>query len=118
MKPSSRMRGQCMLCHIRIQAKNLLLLVYPAELGTLPLHKLLWLEPQSDLLFRAFNSIRAVADITADIDGKVTTDGARSGGEWVGGTEDNTAGLDDVAALPDHGGDWAGVHVCVIERSV
>jgi hypothetical protein len=30
----------------------------------------------------------------------------------MGGTEGRTAaGLDGVAALPDHGADWAGVHV-------
>lgn len=43
--------------------------------------------------------------------GKVTTDGAGGGGKRVGGTEDDTAGLDGVTALPDHGADGAGSHV-------
>jgi hypothetical protein len=49
-------------------------------------------------------------------DGEVTTDGARGRGEGVGGTEDGTAGLDDVAALPDHGADGAAAHVCGREK--
>jgi hypothetical protein len=40
-----------------------------------------------------------------------TTDGTWGGGQWVGGTEENTAGLDGITALPDHGADWARVHV-------
>jgi hypothetical protein len=43
--------------------------------------------------------------------GEVTTDGARLRGEWVGGTEDLAAGLDDLTALPDHGADGAAAHV-------
>jgi hypothetical protein len=43
--------------------------------------------------------------------GEVTTDGARGGGKRVGGTEDDTAGLDGVTALPDHGADGARGHV-------
>jgi hypothetical protein len=43
--------------------------------------------------------------------GEVTTDGARGGGKGVGGTEKDTAGLDGVTALPDHGADGAGGHV-------
>ena len=43
--------------------------------------------------------------------GEVTTDGAGLGRKRVGGTEDDTAGLDGVAALPDHGADGAGGHV-------
>jgi hypothetical protein len=44
-------------------------------------------------------------------DGEVTTNGARLGSQGVSGTEDHTAGLDNLTALPDHGADWAGVHV-------
>lgn len=53
-----------------------------------------------------------MADVAADVDGVVTTDGARGGGKGVGGTEDGTAGLDGITALPDHGADGARVHVC------
>ena len=43
--------------------------------------------------------------------GEVTTDGARGGGKGVGGTKEDTAGLDGVTALPDHGADGTGGHV-------
>jgi hypothetical protein len=43
---------------------------------------------------------------------EVTTDGARGRSKGVGGTEDGAAGLDGVAAFPDHGADGAGAHVC------
>jgi len=43
--------------------------------------------------------------------GEVTTNGTRGRGEGVGGSEEDTAGLDGVAALPDHGADGAGGHV-------
>lgn len=61
--------------------------------------------------------IRAQRDIRRNFgwdtyDGVVTTDGARLGGERVGGTEDLAAGLDGVTALPDHGADGAAAHVC------
>jgi hypothetical protein len=42
---------------------------------------------------------------------KVTTDGARLGRKRVGGAKKDTAGLDGVTALPDHGADGAGRHV-------
>jgi hypothetical protein len=88
------------------------LLVDPVVLGRLPGVDLLWLEPKSNLLLCAVNGVRAVADVAADINGEVTTDGAWSGGSWVGGTEEDTASLDGVTAFPDHGADWAGSHVC------
>jgi hypothetical protein len=44
-------------------------------------------------------------------DGVVTTDSTGGGGQGVGGTEDGTAGLDDVLTLPDHGADGAAQHV-------
>lgn len=73
------------------------------------------------LLLGGLNSVGAVADVAADVDGKVTADGARSRGERVGGawesvtskdvrkchkvvailikrTEHDTAGLNDVLA--------------------
>jgi len=45
--------------------------------------------------------------------GIVTTDGAWSGSERVGGTKDGTSCLHSVTAFPDHGADWAAFHVCV-----
>ena len=64
------------------------LLVDPVMLGRLPALKLLRLEPQSDLLLGALDSIRAVADVATDINGVVTANGTRVGGKRVGGTED------------------------------
>lgn len=45
-------------------------------------------------------------------DGVVTTDGTGGGGQGVGGTEEDTAGLDGILALPDHSADGAAQHVC------
>lgn len=95
--------------------KSSLVLVDPGLLGGLPGLDLLWLEPESNLLLGVLDRVGAVADVASDIDGVVTTDGAWGGGQWVGGTEENAAGLDGVLALPDHGADWARVHVwCVL----
>lgn len=88
------------------------LLVDPVVLGRLPGVDLLWLEPKSDLLLCTVNGVGAVADVAADIDGKITTDGTWGGGSWVGGTEEDTAGLDGVTTFPDHSADWARGHVC------
>lgn len=52
-----------------------------------------------------------MADVAADVDGKVTSDGAWGRGQGVGGSEESSALLDDVLALPDHSGDWARAHV-------
>ena len=117
-----------------------LLLVDPVVGGLLPALELLRLEPESNLLLGRLDGVRAVADVAADVlrrthslarlnlktkwqaatpaprkgstyNGEVTTDGTRLGRKRVGGTEDDTAGLDGVAALPDHGADGAGGHV-------
>lgn len=44
-------------------------------------------------------------------DGEVTTDGTGGGSQGVGGTEEDTAGLDGVLTLPDHSADGAAQHV-------
>lgn len=62
----------------------------------------------SGLIRMSQDGIRASGET---YNGVVTTDGAWLGSQRVGGTEDDTAGLDDVTALPDHGADWAGTHV-------
>lgn len=67
---------------------NLGLLVDPVELGSLPADELTLLEPESNLLLGVLDAVGAVADVAADVDGEVTTDGAGGGGEGVGGTED------------------------------
>lgn len=113
-----------------------LFLVDPVVLALLPGLDLALLEPESNLLLGVFDGVGAVADVAADIllhllaslleatpaydvghkrlctyDGEVTTDGARLGGERVGGTEDLAASLDGITALPDHGADGAAAHV-------
>lgn len=67
---------------------NLGLLVDPVELGSLVGDKVTLGEPESNLLLGVLDGVGAVADVAADIDGEVTTDGARGGGKGVGGTED------------------------------
>jgi hypothetical protein len=65
------------------------LLVDPVELGSLVADDVTLLEPESDLLLGVLDGVGAVADVAADIDGEVTTDGARGGGSGVGGTQDD-----------------------------
>lgn len=64
------------------------LLVDPASLGALPVNDLAILEPESDLLLGVLDAVGAVANVAADIDGEVTTDGARGGGKGVGGAKE------------------------------
>jgi len=90
---------------------HLCLLIDPIELSRLVRLNLLRLEPEGDLLLRALNTVRAVADVAADIDGIVTTDGTRGGGKRVGSAEDAAAGLASIAALPDHGDNGTAEHV-------
>lgn len=40
-------------------------------------------------------------DVTANIDTEVTTDGARGGGQGVGGTDEETRGSNDALTLPN-----------------
>lgn len=104
----------CVDCQLYIYKllKHLRLLVDPVVLGGLPGVELVLLEPESDLLLGVLDGVGTVADVTADVNGEVTTNGARGGGGGVGGTEEGTAGLDGITALPDHGADGARVHVC------
>lgn len=64
------------------------LLVDPARLGARPVLDLAVLEPESDLLLGVLDAVGAVADVAADINGEVTTDGAGEGGKGVGSTEE------------------------------
>jgi hypothetical protein len=63
--------------------------VDPFLLVLLIRHDLLLLEPQVNLLFRALDAVRAVADVATHIDGIVTTDGPGSRCERVGGSENH-----------------------------
>jgi hypothetical protein len=92
--------------------KLLSLLINPVELSWLPLVDLLLLEPERNLLLCVLDAVTAVADVAANVDGEVATDGAWQAVLGVGGTEDGTAGLDGITTFPDHGANWAGGHVC------
>lgn len=70
-------------------AGNLCLLVEPVKLGGLVADELLILEPEGNLLLGVLDAVGAVADVAADIDGEVTTDGAGGRGQGVGGTEED-----------------------------
>lgn len=72
-------------CHI---TDDLSLLVDPVELGGLPGDDLTLLEPESNLLLGVLDGVGTVADVAADVDGEVTTDGTGRRGKGVGGTED------------------------------
>lgn len=52
-----------------------------------------------------------MADVAAHANSHVTTDGARHSSSGVGRPEEDTAGLDGVLALPDHGDDGPGGEV-------
>lgn len=67
---------------------HLSLLIDPVELGLLVADNITLLEPESNLLLGVLDGVGAVADVAADIDGEVTTDGAGGGGKGVGSTED------------------------------
>ncbi len=107
-----------------------LFLIDPVVLSTLPALDLAVFEPESDLLLGVLDAVGAVADVAADIDGIVTTDGTWLGGERVGGTEEDcsyqynedgsvwvglgkhtTASLDGITTFPDHGADGSAAHI-------
>jgi len=90
----------------------ILLFVDPSLLSAGPGGNLVlaW-EPEGNLLFGTVDGVRTVAHVAANVNGIIEADGAWSRGKWVGGTEDEAASLDDLAALPDHGDNWARGHV-------
>lgn len=79
--------------------------------GGLPVGKVGFGEPEADLVLGRFDGVRSVADVTANIDGEVSSDGAREGSEGVGLAKHLSALLDDVLAFPNHGDNGAGEHV-------
>lgn len=52
-----------------------------------------------------------MADVATNIDGKVTTDGARSRGQGVGSSKDGATSLDDILTLPNGSNDRTRGHV-------
>jgi len=74
--------------HLWFSLRHLWLLIDPVELGSLVAVDLIGLEPQSDLLLGVLDAVGTVADVATNINGIITTDGARSGSKRVGGTKD------------------------------
>lgn len=52
-----------------------------------------------------------MADVSANSDGKVSSDGTWGRGQWVGSTKQGSSSLDGIGSLPYHGTDRSGIHV-------
>lgn len=52
-----------------------------------------------------------MADVSSDLEGVVSSDGAWSGVLWLGLSEKDSSSLDGVGSLPDHLADWTHLHV-------
>ncbi len=74
-----------------LNSNRLSLLVDPVELGSLPGDGAVG-EPVGNLLLGVLDGVGAVADVAADIQGEVATDGAGGRGQGVGGTEESWSG--------------------------
>jgi len=92
-------------------AAGFFFLVDPVVRAGLPAHQLLWLEPQADLLLGTLYRVTAVADVPADLDAEIPSDGAWFGLSGVGLTQHHSASFHCTLALPNHGNYWARVHV-------
>jgi len=77
----------------------------------LPRDELIFLEPEVDFGVGGLHGVRAVDDVTADIDAKVASDGAWGRVARVGLAEHDPTGLDNVQTLPDHRKNRPGSHV-------
>lgn len=55
-----------------------------------------------------------MANVSADINTEVASDGARVGVKRLGGAEHLSAGQDDVVALPDHAANWT--RCCILDK--
>ena len=75
--------------HLISHSTVLCLLVDPLKLRSLVADNIALLEPERNLLLGVLDAVGAVADVAADIDGKVTTDGAGGGGKGVGCAEES-----------------------------
>jgi len=80
-------------------------------LAVLVLDDLSPIKPQSDLLLSVLNAVGSVADIAADVNGKITTDGTRSRCKGVGCTKESAASLDSITTFPHHCADGPAQHV-------
>merc|ERR1719244_1993050 len=90
----------------------LIVSVHPVSIGRLPVTKILGVrEPESDLVVGGVYSVTAMDDVTTDLDTKISSDGARLAVSGISFPQHNSAGLDSVLTLPDHGDNRATSHV-------
>ena len=82
-------------------------LVDPRAGVRFPRAKFRVLEPKFDFGISGFNSVRAMDNVSANIDAVVTTDSAWFRVEWLGGTEHFATSEHGIVTLPDHGANWA-----------
>lgn len=87
-------------------------LVDPPFLVLLVRHDLFLLEPQVNLLFSAFDAVRAVADVATDINSIITTDRTRRRCERVGGSENHLLSVSDIWKARD------GVTGCILRPTL
>lgn len=78
--------------------KSRLLLVDVHDVARAPADELLSLEPETDLAVGRLDRVRAVDDVAANINAKVTADGARGRLEGLGGADELATSLNDSLA--------------------
>lgn len=75
----------------------------PGLLAVRPVVDLLLGEPMLDLMLGTFSRIRSVANIPANSQAQVSSDGSREGVIRASSSQQVPSTLDDVGTLPDHG---------------
>ena len=68
-------------------------------------------EPEGDLALGILDGVRAVADVSSNINCEVAADSARGRVGGSRGTKHDTASLDGTHTLPNHAANRAGGHV-------
>ena len=96
---------------ISLGISNLVLFVDPGLLRRSPGGEFFGLEPEADFLVGSFDGVRTVDDVSADIDGVVTSDGAGSRVEGSSFTEHLSASGNSLSSFPNHSDDGTGGHV-------
>lgn len=92
-----------------LHSLHLSLLVNPRHGSRSPLDDALR-EPEVDFLLGGLGGVRAVADVSADVDSVVTSDRSRSRLARLGCAEQLAALNSGVVTLPDHGENRRGLH--------